>query len=124
MNTKDLKGVALDWAVAKCLGYDQCFNHGTSIRIPFSKWPYTVGFSPTLDWGLSGKIIEEERIELEHDGFEWWARIKSDDEYSGPTLLIAAMRCFVGSKLGDEVSLPEDIEVSVNLERRKSDEST
>lgn len=27
----------------------------------------------------------------------------------GPTPLIAAMRCFVASKLGDEVEIPEEL---------------
>ena len=27
----------------------------------------------------------------------------------GPTPLIAAMRCFVASRLGDEVDIPEDL---------------
>ena len=28
---------------------------------------------------------------------------------TGPTPLIAAMRCYVASKLGDEVNVPEDL---------------
>jgi len=28
---------------------------------------------------------------------------------SGPTPLIAAMRCYVASKLGDEIKLPEEL---------------
>ena len=30
-------------------------------------------------------------------------------KYSGPTPLIAAMRCYVASKLGDEVDVPEEL---------------
>jgi hypothetical protein len=37
------------------------------------------------------------------------AYIKHDDEFFGPTPLFAAMRCYVASKLGDEVDVPEDL---------------
>ena len=42
--------------------------------------------------------------ENEGDGSEQWG------EESGSTPLIAAMRCYVASKLGDEVEVPEELE--------------
>ena len=96
MKTNELTGAALDWAVAQCEG--------------LAKYIEVVeGFKPSTDWAQSGAIIEREKIELEHDGFEWWARIKSDDDYNGETPLIAAMRCYVASKLGNDVQLPEGL---------------
>ena len=97
MKTSELTGAALDWAVAIC--------------------EHNVGWEPegedrdcySTNWAQGGPIIERERIELEHDGFIWWARIKADEDYSGPTPLIAAMRCYVASKLGDEVEIPEEL---------------
>jgi hypothetical protein len=95
MKTSDLTGVALDWAVAKCeknwaFEPDGCDSYST-------------------DWQLGGPIIERGRIELEHDGFQWWARIRADEDFSGPTPLVAAMRCYVASVLGDEVDVPEEL---------------
>jgi len=31
------------------------------------------------------------------------------EDFYGPTPLIAAMRCYVASKMGDEVKLPEGV---------------
>jgi hypothetical protein len=102
MKTSELTGAALDWAVAKCEGA----INGDDLDIGFI---LEGGYSPSTDWAQGGPIIERERIELEHDGFIWWARIKADEDYSGPTPLIAAMRCYVASKLGDEVEIPEEL---------------
>jgi len=101
MKTSELTGAALDWAVAKCadLPYPHVYDEQGEI----------VEVSPSTDWAQGGPIIERERIELEHDGFIWWARIKADEEYSGPTPLIAAMRCYVASKLGDDIDVPEEL---------------
>jgi hypothetical protein len=33
----------------------------------------------------------------------------SEHHATGPTLLIAAMRCFVASKLGDTIDIPEEL---------------
>jgi hypothetical protein len=66
-------------------------------------------FMPTLNWSHGGPIIEREKIELEHDGFQWWARIWADVDFNGTTPLEAAMRCYVASKLGDDVEVPADL---------------
>lgn len=73
-------------------------------------------YSPSTDWSQGGPIIERERIKLEPvesfsqadseeypDG-AWYAEISN--KYTGgegETSLIAAMRCYVASKYGDEV---------------------
>jgi len=98
MKTSELSGAALDWAVTKCEGYDH--------EVTSNEWGM---WGWATDWAQGGPLIERERIELEHDGFIWWARIKADEEYSGPTPLIAAMRCYVASKLGDTIDIPEGV---------------
>ena len=98
MKTSELAGAALDWAATKCEGYDH--------KVTSSEWGM---WGWATDWAQGGPLIERERIELEHDGFIWWARIKADEEYSGPTPLIAAMRCYVASKLGDTIDIPEGV---------------
>ncbi len=75
-------------------------------------------WSPSTNWRDGGQIIERERIGFDWIETEWTAWINSDDStvdeclrslasiQSGPTPLIAAMRAYVASKLGDEVELP------------------
>ena len=69
-------------------------------------------YSPTTNWEQGGPIIEREKISVGwsfgHDA--WEAQIYLTDEMIeryGPTPLIAAMRCYVASKLGDEVEIPD-----------------
>jgi hypothetical protein len=93
MKTTKLTGDALNWAVGKAEGLDDWLA-------PVNYWG---------KWEHGGPIIERSGIELEHDGFEWWARIKADDDFNGRTPLIAAMRCYVASKLGDDIDVPKEL---------------
>ncbi len=73
------------------------------------------------DWSQGGPIIERERIALDVEHGDLWrarfgrARITFDGRahhyhhHTGPTPLIAAMRCYIASKLGDEVEIPEEL---------------
>lgn len=63
----------------------------------------------STDWAHGGQIIEHEKITLEWTGENWCAYIRHDEEEFGITPLIAAMRCYVASKLGDEVEVPEGL---------------
>lgn len=65
---------------------------------------------PSEDWSQGGPIIERERVDLfhYHATNQWGAQIIQFEQF-GPTPLIAAMRCFVASKLGDEVDVPEEL---------------
>ena len=75
-------------------------------------------FGPELnystDWAQAGPIIEREEIDLKfvEEGV-WQASNVFDDiafhHFKGPTPLIAAMRCYVASKLGDEIEIPESL---------------
>ena len=108
VNTNNLQGAALDWAVAKCEG------HGIgSLDDPW--------FAPSSDWAQGGPIIEREKIALTWypDDKEWiagvdfqhprFSNVIAYEEQYGPTPLIAAMRCYVASKLGEEVDVPEEL---------------
>ncbi len=110
MKTTELNGAALDWAVAKCellnganytLAVDTDID-GT-LRINFG------GMYPewSTDSAESGAIIERERISLLDQGGDCWLAICGWKEVFGDTQLIAAMRCYVANKLGDEVQIPE-----------------
>ncbi len=120
MKTNKLTGAALDWAVAKADGKTPKINC-TSFRGAFKYciylgWRYDnegresiVEYEPSTDWARGGPIIEREMIDLKclptkQGGFIW--RTACAD---GPTPLIAAMRCYVASKLGDDIEIPEEL---------------
>ena len=96
IKTSELKDLALDWAVSAAKGLSWKL-HG---HIPFS-----------TDWAQGGPIIEREGIQLALVGDFCWEALRNADGVFclGRTQLIAAMRCFVASKLGDEVDVPDEI---------------
>ena len=103
MKTGELTGAALDWAVAKCEVGEEFIGE---IDDPH--------FYST-DWAQGGAIIEHEQISVwvyqwnDQGDLEngWYAEAKDGDHVqSGTTPLIAAMRCYVASKLGDDVEIP------------------
>lgn len=119
MKTSELTGAALDWAVAKCEGV------GVLVCLP-NDYPHIlrrksnigINFNPSTDWSQGGPIIEREELcfmpILEDDNSTSWAADKRiddlfDQNFTGKTPLIAAMRCYVASKLGDEVDVPEEL---------------
>jgi hypothetical protein len=71
-------------------------------------------YGPSEIWSQGGPIIERERIgvwsseAVDHAG-EWCARMIDTYITYSPTPLIAAMRCYVASKLGDGVDVPEEL---------------
>jgi hypothetical protein len=98
MKTSELTGAALDWAVTKCEGFDH--------EVTSSEWGM---WGWATDWAQGGPIIEREGIDLSRAGSGWWGLIAPSIIRSGPTPLIAAMRCYVASKLGDTVDVPEEL---------------
>lgn len=112
MRTNELTGAALDWAVAKCEGIELengCYNRllvdgrmskGQSMLVPFK---------PSTDWQQGGAIIERERITVIAMPKGSWATSTPLHTFHQPTPLIAAMRCYVASKMGDSVQLPEQL---------------
>lgn len=118
MKTSELIGPALDWAVAKCEGVEmKAFDGNFYYRGDDDVFRYMIGFSfsPSTTWEQGGSIIEREGINLyfnpeDADVFEWHAEDRSHAWYlEGSTPLIAAMRCYVASKLGDEVKIPKEL---------------
>ena len=96
MKTSELKSLALEWAVAKCENKPLYGN-------------LVVGYKFSTDWAQGGPIIEREKISLQAIDDRWDA-VKTIMPFVakyGPTPLEAAMRCYVASKLGDEIEIPE-----------------
>ena len=101
IKTSELAGAALDWAVAKCEG----IQDSEFVRTHMDAWPYST------DWSQGGPIIEREKIGVWWDGV-WHAKYdgcRPDQVQDAHTPLIAAMRCYVASKLGDEVEIPNEL---------------
>jgi hypothetical protein len=100
-----LTGAALDWAVAKCEGVEFTYEDHPAHEL--------ICFKYSTDWAQGGPIIERECIDLQYQGgdVDVWAADMFGAECSvyGDTPLIAAMRCYVASKLGDEVEIPEEL---------------
>lgn len=115
--------IQLDWLVAMCQ-----YNDGRTIYIlagivlvhtaPQSGIHFR--FSPSTDWLQGGLIIEQEGINtcIQHDEpcfkipstCRWYAQMDCRVHTAyGPTPLIAAMRCFVTSKLDNEVEVPDEL---------------
>jgi hypothetical protein len=125
IKTSELIGAALDWVVAILefpkgnYGGEATHYSGNRgerwIRIP-DKQNRTYGLAQySTNWAQGGPIIEREKISTVawyRDGhlIEWSSKIEgSDIKQFGPTPLVAAMRCFIASKLGDEVEIPEEL---------------
>ena len=114
MKTSELTGAALDWAVANCEGIR--LNEGNTLSNDCDV------YAPSTDWAQGGPIIERERMGgwycdavVQADGTVdrencYYAEDKNGDHVqTGPTPLITYMRCYVASKLGDEIELPEEL---------------
>ena len=112
IKTSELTGAALDWAVAKCEGHDVFIKHAPVqvMYTPKGKRSWYI-YTPSTNWSQGGPIIEREEIELSRNAPQWAAYppglVKRAG--SGPTPLIAAMRCYCVSKLGDTIDIPEEL---------------
>jgi hypothetical protein len=111
MKTNELTGAALDWAVAKCEGYKSDIDDGDIWLEHPEHYTCLRKYLPSIDWSQGGPIIEREKIELIIWQQGWSADYRDKDgcQSDGPTPLIAAMRCYVASKLGKEIDLPEEL---------------
>lgn len=132
IKVSELTGAALDWAVSIAEGFKPN-------QLYVSKYPhspasiYTVTFDDdgnpegymtgpnrlySQKWEAGGPIIEREKISLIMQaslGTHWTASRPSSSPIGfktiqeGATPLIAAMRCYVASKLGDAVDIPKEL---------------
>jgi len=126
--TQNLEGVALDYAVA--LANDQTVEFSD----PLDPWIESGGivsqplhsYTPSTDWHQGGAIIERERLQVSpfiDAPLKGWTAHRHDflflddaDPFGGraccvrgSTPLVAAMRCYVMSKLGHAVEIPETL---------------
>ena len=108
IKVSELTGAALDWAVGYIMG--------EKLRILDRQIVWPEDYSPSTDWAQGGPIIEREGVTLtQYDDYPNWSATLYATDYNehthvtAPTPLIAAMRCYVASKLGDEIDLPKEL---------------
>jgi hypothetical protein len=123
MKTSELIGADLNWLVAKCEGlllHKNVYLNGVFIDewsasgyfVDPNMWIGLGALQYSSKWAQGGPIIEREKITLSYVGearSECRADIEAGAMMYGSTPLIAAMRCYVASKLGDEVEVPEEL---------------
>ena len=131
--TAGLTGIPLRYAVAIAEGgknfrYKRCRTYWIAIdgEDRALSAGETQSFTPDITWAHGGPIIERELYELLRcqqgstgqsglPGPVYWEASKGFDDdpdyviQTGDTPLIAAMRCYVASKLGDEVEVPDEL---------------
>lgn len=129
MKTSELTGEALDFAVA-LIEYPEWKEQGYLEDFYDLKFDDGEVYSPSINWAQGGPIIEREQMDVQHYPDHWVAQLLANRNWrqtipsapghekakilnsaygSGPTLLIAAMRCYVASKLGAEVEIPDEL---------------
>ena len=136
MKTSELTGTALDWAVGVAEGmqwqdddpevglYHRRDYQYRNDRLVLNAldddlmddWSLTL-YSPSTDWAQGGPIIEREGISvLYRTGVRMIANINGQYEqtighrHKGNIGLLVAMRCYVASKMGDEITLPKEMD--------------
>ena len=160
VKTADLIDLALDWAVAKSMGYEVILfdtlwrENGAQKGADTARIEEHLNWQPqrgkqvivevrhlqldqrnpenttptrcardipsfSSDWSQGGPLIERETINVksnlarmrEHPEYNWLSDCPEKRicvSFNGPTPLIAAMRCFVASRLGDEIEIPDE----------------
>lgn len=121
IKVSQLTGVALDYAVALCSGTVAnlmsdgiCFHFeldGKS-KVLSSGWADSMMWCPSTKWSQGGPIIEREKITIDpfDDSPNWCATIPGYMyRVYGQTPLIAAMRCYVASKVWETIEIPDQL---------------
>ena len=114
----EASGVVLDWMVARCNG------KGIEFARVLDPWLTVDGeldqplhsYTPSTDWAQGGPIIEREELHWGFGGMRDGKRNCLGQKRGywqkptlGPTPLIAAMRCYATSRLGEEVEVPDEL---------------
>ena len=113
VKTYNLIEATLDWAVAKCEGFVL-----PDMTHSLYDWFKAYGPRYSTDWALGGPLKEREKIETrwiitDSEGGGYWQAANLFTDTYGYTHrkseLAAAMRCYVASKLGDVVDIPDEL---------------
>lgn len=116
IKTIELSGAALDWAVLTLEQHEDAawyIDHKGRLMEEHGELSWT--YQPSTDWSRGGPIIEREKLDvcIHKPTHQWCSATQSlVNRFArgyGPTPLIAAMRCYVTSKLGDNIDIPEEL---------------
>lgn len=120
IKTKDLTGDALDWAVLKAIRPAEQVSiedfrgrsaEGQADAIIQSQGIATRRLRNGVWLAIMSSDLGDEHApawnEFTMKGVPRHASTSRRQRYEGPTLDVAAMRCFVGFRMGDEVEIPE-----------------
>ena len=114
VKVSEASGIVLDWLVATAEKPVGGYKAWVQVNLDRGLVPAGVHAD---DWLTGGPIIERERISIDLFRDGWYAvRGAQEDHYyrdtpqaAGPTALVAAMRCYVASRLGEEVEVPDEL---------------
>ncbi len=128
IKTDNLEGIQLDWVVAHLNKETIQIGNITSCNKIVGKYLAwvnhkddfgTITYEPSIEWSQGGPIIEEKYIELHPEssikGDRFWTACPQNrysckkQRSTGITPLIAAMRYYVKSCLGNEVEIPDEL---------------
>lgn len=127
IETCKLEGLALDWAVAKALGWkdypEDSIEHGANWYTDPERAPYCVriaktGWKPSTDWRQAGVLVDDHIKRMGDcaepvngwdaipEGKQYFAMAHNNEFATGATKRIAVCRAVVLAKLGDAVEVP------------------
>lgn len=137
VNTSELIDKSLDWVIAKLLNLPICRDPmGFAADAPGSLeagwWIWEtpsgskpsrfqrigVDFSPRTNWQQAGEVFMLEDIGfllidgVWHAGIGWeffQSEAFAHHRQTGPTQLVAALRCFISKRIGEQVEVPDDL---------------
>lgn len=130
IKTSELTGPALNWAVRKTLhpgssneyveardNYSTCWNKGGPIieregisvlRVNPVQRNWHTHFEVPDEWAAELGACSA-AVSTNHEQHDPMFQFDVGSLIYGPTPLIAAMRCYVASRLGDEVNVPNEL---------------
>lgn len=142
IKTQELTGNALDWAVATCLGYNNLrrnchrFDDGFIMDSPQTGTVFLSELDYSSNWSKAGQVIDlmgDYCQEGNKAKGEYYCSTPSVAETwhnhpvrgTGPTPIIAAMRCYVASKRGSELKIPAElVDVCAKTESNTGESAT
>ena len=118
----------IDWLAAKCEGRSDVYYcpplkamawESTDVDEETALGAAIYQYHPSTDWAQGGPILTREHISrtIDHSGLwiAYWTDGYTDGDEGKKWMqcdrseLVAGLRCYVASKLGDEVEIPEEL---------------
>ena len=121
IKTSELTGPALDWAVMLCEHEGRAASWlALYMKGGDHRFVQSIVDSPSKNWDQGGPIIQREKVWVKERFQNTWDAFKNvpyEPKWkgvlvlTGTTYLEAAMRCYVASKMGETVEVPDELMV-------------